>query len=54
MEKHRGLVNRKSISNAIDKDLFEKLDELAKETRINKSRLLDEAIELLLKKYNKL
>ncbi|RBP57160.1 ribbon-helix-helix protein [Alkalibaculum bacchi] len=51
--KNRGLKNRVSFSNAIDKILYEKFDLLAQETRIPKSRLLDEAIELLLKKYDK-
>ncbi|GIN87587.1 hypothetical protein J6TS2_39730 [Heyndrickxia sporothermodurans] len=47
----RGLKNRKPISNAIDINLSEQLDELAKNTKIPKSKLLDEAIELLLKQY---
>ncbi|SFJ92268.1 ribbon-helix-helix domain-containing protein [Thermoflavimicrobium dichotomicum] len=49
----RGLRNRKPLSNAIDKKLWYMLDELSKETRINKSKLLDEAVEDLLKKYGK-
>lgn len=51
--KNRGLKNRIPFSNAIDKTLYEKFDLLAQETRIPKSKLLDEAIELLLKKHNK-
>lgn len=35
------------------KDLVEPFNELSKKTRINKTRLLDEAIEDLLKKYEK-
>lgn len=49
----RGLTNRRNLSNAIDKDLFEKFDSLAYETRIPKSKLLDQAIELLLKEYGR-
>ncbi|EJS63430.1 TPA: ribbon-helix-helix domain-containing protein [Bacillus nitratireducens] len=48
---NRGLKNRKTISNAIDKDLHERFEKLAQETRIPKSKLLDEAIGDLLKKY---
>lgn len=54
MENNRGLKNRQAFSNAMDKELFNKFDELAKETRIPKSKLLDEAIELLLKEYKKM
>lgn len=49
--KRRGLVNRKPLSNAIDLNLWNKLDDLAKKTGINKSRLLDQAIILLLNHY---
>lgn len=52
MEK-RGLKTRKPLSNAIDIKLYEQLDELTKKTRIPKSKLLDEAIELLINKYEK-
>lgn len=51
---NRGLTTRRNISNAIDKDLFEKFDKLSADTMIPKSKLLDQAIELLLKKYGKL
>ena len=50
----KGLTNRRNISNAIDKDLFEKFDKLSAETMIPKSKLLDQAVELLLKEYGKL
>lgn len=58
-EKHttnqnRRLSTRKRFSNALDKDLFEKFDNLSAETMISKSKLLDQAVELLLKKYGKL
>lgn len=52
MEK-RGLKTRKTLSNAIDKKLWEGLHRLHEETRINKSRLLDEAISDLIRKYEK-
>ncbi|EDT87193.1 ribbon-helix-helix domain-containing protein [Clostridium botulinum] len=45
------LVHRTRISNSIDKDLYNKLKKLSKETRIPMSRLLDEAIEDLLRKH---
>ncbi len=45
------LKNRVAFSNAIEKELYEKFDQLQKETRVPKSKLLDEAIMLLLKKY---
>lgn len=51
---NRGLKNRGTFSNAIDLKLLEKFNELSSETRIPKSKLLDEAIGDLLKKYNKM
>lgn len=51
MSNDRGLVTRTVVSNSIRKDLAEELNELSKETRIPKSKLLDEAIELLLEKH---
>lgn len=47
------LVNRKTFNTSVDKDLLLKLDELSKETMIPKSKLIDKAIELLLKEYIK-
>ena len=47
------LVNRKKFVSSLANELVEPYDELAKKTRIPKSRLLDEAIEDLLKKYEK-
>ena len=47
------LVNRKKFISSLDKRLVEPFDELSKKTRVPKSRLLDEAIEDLLKKYKK-
>lgn len=49
--KNRGLANRRAFSNAIDAKLFDDFTKLAAETKIPKSKLLDEAIELLIKKY---
>lgn len=48
------LVNRVKAGTAIDKDLYEKLKELSKESRIPMSKLLDEAIEDLLTKHQNL
>ena len=45
------LVNRTRFTSSLKNELIVKFDELAKETRIHKSRLLDEAVEDLLKKY---
>lgn len=50
-ENKYGLVNRVRISNAIDKELYEKLQEISKETMIPVSKLLDKAISLLVKEY---
>ena len=47
------MVNRVGFTSSLDKALMPKLDRLSKETRIPKSRLLDEAVEDLLKKYEK-
>ena len=46
-------VNRARFSSSLAKELVEPFNELSKKTRINKSRLMDEAIEDLLKKYEK-
>ena len=45
------LVNRKKFVSSLANELVEPFNELSRKTRINKSRLLDEAIEDLLKKY---
>lgn len=49
----RELVNRKRFNTSADIDLLDALDELSKETMIPKSKLIDKALELLLKEYNK-
>lgn len=46
-------VNRIRFTSSLDKELAAPFDLLSKKTRIPKSRLLDEAIEDLLKKYEK-
>ena len=48
---NRGLVNRKAFSNSLSNELSEAFNTLHMETKIPKSKLLDEAIELLLEKY---
>ena len=45
------LVNRTRFTSSLKNELLDQFDHLAKETRIPKSRLFDEAIEGLLKKY---
>ena len=47
------LVNRKRFVSSLANELVDPFDNLSKETRIPKSRLLDIAIEDLLKKYEK-
>ena len=47
------LVNRKKFISSLDNKLVEPLNALSKKTRVPKSRLLDEAIEDLLKKMKK-
>lgn len=47
----RGLANRRPISSNIQIDILYKFEDLAKTLKRNKTRLLDEAIVLLLKAY---
>jgi metal-responsive CopG/Arc/MetJ family transcriptional regulator len=47
------LVNRVRFGSSLDRKLWAKFEELSKETRIDKSKLLDEAIADLLKKHGK-
>lgn len=49
----RGLKTRTPISNAVETKLYEQLKQLSDETMIPISRLLDRAIELVLKEYEK-
>ena len=53
MTEKRGLKNRKPLSNAIRNELHGGLKELSSQTKIPISKLLDEAIEDLLKKRSK-
>lgn len=47
----RGLKTRTAISNAVNTELLNKLKKLSCETSIPMSKLLDKAIELVLKEY---
>lgn len=47
------LINRIRIGTTLDKKLFENFKLLSNDTRITQSKLMDEAIEDLLKKYGK-
>lgn len=47
------LKYRKRFTSSLKNELVPLFDTLSKETRIPKSRLLDEAIEDLLKKYHR-
>lgn len=52
MGKSNDLITRKRVGIVVDKELWEKFGDLSKSTRIPKSRLIDEAIEDLLKKHD--
>ncbi|MCM3030356.1 MULTISPECIES: ribbon-helix-helix domain-containing protein [unclassified Niallia] len=52
MTEKRGLKNRKPLSNAVKIELYDALKNLSDETKIPMSKLLDEALEDLLKKYS--
>ena len=45
------LVNRTRFTSSLKNELIAQFDELSRKTRILKSRLLDEAVEDLLNKY---
>ena len=45
------LVNRKKFVSSLANEFVEPFNELSKKTRLTKTKLLDEAIEDLLKKY---
>lgn len=49
----RGLKTRTPISNAVETKLYERLQQLSKETMIPISKLLDRGIELVLREYEK-
>ena len=46
------LKNRIRFGSSLDKKFFKKIQELSKNSRIPVSKLLDEAVELLLIKHN--
>ena len=48
----QNLKTRRRVTTTLRLDLVDKLDKLANFTKINKSKLHDEAIEDLLVKYN--
>jgi hypothetical protein len=52
MPQNRGLKNRHPLYTAINNTLYVGLELLHRKSRIDKSKLLDEAIEDLLKKHN--
>lgn len=49
---NKDLKTRTPFSNAVDTKLYEELKAYSKKTKIPLSKLLDEAIELLLNKVN--
>ena len=49
--RYRELRNRIRLSTSIDIEVNKKLNKLSADTLIPKSKLLDKAIELLLKEY---
>jgi predicted DNA-binding protein len=51
--KNRGLKTRTPLSSTLQNELAEKLQRLSQETRIPLSKLLDEAVEDLIKKHGK-
>jgi hypothetical protein len=50
---NRDLKTRTAFSNAVDSELLDKLKEYSQESGIPLSKLLDKAIELLLKEHKK-
>lgn len=51
MTQERKEVSRARFSTSVDIKLLENLDQLSKETRIPKSKLVDMALEMLFKKH---
>ena len=49
--RNKDLKNRVRFSTSLDKDLAKRLDDLSTNTRIPKSKLVDEALEMLLAKH---
>lgn len=52
-KKSNQLKNRTAFTSTLDNKLHQKLRELHKETKVPISKLLDEAVELLIKKREK-
>ena len=50
-ENKYGLTNRVRISNAVDKELYAQLKQISNETMIPLSKLLDQAIKLLIEEH---
>lgn len=50
-KKRNKLVNRKQLTTTLDKELLEEMRSLSESSRIALSKLFDEAMEDLLKKY---
>ena len=50
-ENKYGLTNRIRISNAVDKELYAQLKQISDETMIPISKLLDQAIKLLIEEH---
>lgn len=50
--KYRRVVNREPFSTTVNLNYNNLLSELSDKTRIAKSKLTDEALELLFEKYN--
>ena len=50
---NKDLKNRHAFSNSLDNKLWEKITEINKNTGIPLSKLLDKAVELLLKEHKK-
>ena len=53
MQDNRGLKYRTPISSTVNKETWEELQKIAKETDIPISRLLDRSIKLLIEKYKR-
>ncbi len=53
MSGNKNLKNRVSFGSTVDKSLWEALESLHQTSHVPKSRLLDEAIELLLQHRQK-
>jgi hypothetical protein len=47
------ILDRQRISSTVDPVIWQRFQQLSKDTRIPSSKLLDEAMEDLLKKYGK-